>query len=369
MVPIMVGRIGAGSAVLMSTVCSSTTTGVTFMPPKNLMRISQSMRSSSVRSIAVLTASALNGSPSWKVTPSCSSKRQVRSSIRSHAVARRGVMLPSSGSISVSVSVTFCLTMRPTLERLASHGSTMSGSSESTIVIAPSSAAATTPGVSDARATASGKAARPAMGWMRMLCLPDAGSCQTQRWSDRSRARRAQQRPVRTAGRAELCAKARLRWAMRAPGAILAWSEKAVCDADACQVCHRDRARGGWSLDRGDSRRCPACSPMAQRARRPSRASRPWLYGCWPRGWSTASRPASWTVFSRPRESLAVDQGNRVGSAPAAGLADQAAVRGARILERHGSPDVVFAFHDDEELGPRMLSRISKHTGLRPEDL
>jgi predicted RNA binding protein YcfA (HicA-like mRNA interferase family) len=40
-----------------------------------------------------------------------------------------------------------------------------------------------------------------------------------------------------------------------------------------------------------------------------------------------------------------------------------------RILERAGWPDVVFAFHDDEELGPRMLARIAKHTGLRPEDL
>jgi hypothetical protein len=29
----------------------------------------------------------------------------------------------------------------------------------------------------------------------------------------------------------------------------------------------------------------------------------------------------------------------------------------------------VFAFHDNEELGPRMLARIAKHTGLRPEDL
>ena len=40
-----------------------------------------------------------------------------------------------------------------------------------------------------------------------------------------------------------------------------------------------------------------------------------------------------------------------------------------KILERNGALDVVFAFHDDEELGPRMLARISKHTGLRPEDL
>ncbi|HET7434207.1 MAG TPA: type II toxin-antitoxin system HicA family toxin [Thermoanaerobaculia bacterium] len=40
-----------------------------------------------------------------------------------------------------------------------------------------------------------------------------------------------------------------------------------------------------------------------------------------------------------------------------------------RILARAGSPDFVFAFHDQEEIGPRMLARISKRTGLRPEDL
>jgi len=40
-----------------------------------------------------------------------------------------------------------------------------------------------------------------------------------------------------------------------------------------------------------------------------------------------------------------------------------------RILTRPGWPDVVFAFHDGEELGPRMLARIAKMTGLRPEDL
>ena len=40
-----------------------------------------------------------------------------------------------------------------------------------------------------------------------------------------------------------------------------------------------------------------------------------------------------------------------------------------RTLSREGWPNFVFAFHDGEELGPRMLSRIAKHTGLRPEDL
>jgi hypothetical protein len=29
----------------------------------------------------------------------------------------------------------------------------------------------------------------------------------------------------------------------------------------------------------------------------------------------------------------------------------------------------VFAFHDDQEIGPRMLARIAKRTDLRPEDL
>lgn len=40
-----------------------------------------------------------------------------------------------------------------------------------------------------------------------------------------------------------------------------------------------------------------------------------------------------------------------------------------RTLRREGWPDFVFAFHDSEELGPRMLARIAKRTGLRPEDL
>jgi predicted RNA binding protein YcfA (HicA-like mRNA interferase family) len=28
-----------------------------------------------------------------------------------------------------------------------------------------------------------------------------------------------------------------------------------------------------------------------------------------------------------------------------------------------------WAFHDDVEIGPNMLRRIAKHTGLKPEDL
>ena len=40
-----------------------------------------------------------------------------------------------------------------------------------------------------------------------------------------------------------------------------------------------------------------------------------------------------------------------------------------RVLSKAGSPDFVFAFHDGEEIGPRMLARIAKHTGLRPDHL
>lgn len=40
-----------------------------------------------------------------------------------------------------------------------------------------------------------------------------------------------------------------------------------------------------------------------------------------------------------------------------------------RTLERLGWPDLVFAFHDNDEIGPRMLARIAKHSGLSREDL
>ena len=40
-----------------------------------------------------------------------------------------------------------------------------------------------------------------------------------------------------------------------------------------------------------------------------------------------------------------------------------------RILSRAGWPDVVFAFHDGEEIGPRMLARVAKISGLTPPDL
>lgn len=40
-----------------------------------------------------------------------------------------------------------------------------------------------------------------------------------------------------------------------------------------------------------------------------------------------------------------------------------------RTFSKAGWPDFVFAFHDTDEIGPRMLARIAKHTGMKPEDL
>jgi len=40
-----------------------------------------------------------------------------------------------------------------------------------------------------------------------------------------------------------------------------------------------------------------------------------------------------------------------------------------RILRRSEWPDYVWAFHDGVEIGPRMMARIAKRTGLRPGDL
>ena len=40
-----------------------------------------------------------------------------------------------------------------------------------------------------------------------------------------------------------------------------------------------------------------------------------------------------------------------------------------KVLSRSGWEDFVFAFHNGDEIGPRMLARIVKRTGLNPEDL
>jgi predicted RNA binding protein YcfA (HicA-like mRNA interferase family) len=39
------------------------------------------------------------------------------------------------------------------------------------------------------------------------------------------------------------------------------------------------------------------------------------------------------------------------------------------VLERPGFSTYTWAFHDGDEIGPPMLARIAKKTGLTPEDL
>ena len=44
--------------------------------------------------------------------------------------------------------------------------------------------------------------------------------------------------------------------------------------------------------------------------------------------------------------------------------------RGTHVVLSHPTRgEYVWAFHEGVEIGPKMLARISKHTGLRPEDL
>jgi predicted RNA binding protein YcfA (HicA-like mRNA interferase family) len=40
-----------------------------------------------------------------------------------------------------------------------------------------------------------------------------------------------------------------------------------------------------------------------------------------------------------------------------------------KTISREGWPDVVFAFHDGDEIGPKMLTKIAKTIGLKAEEL
>jgi predicted RNA binding protein YcfA (HicA-like mRNA interferase family) len=40
-----------------------------------------------------------------------------------------------------------------------------------------------------------------------------------------------------------------------------------------------------------------------------------------------------------------------------------------KVLQRDGWPNFTCAFHDSDEIGPVMLARIAKRTGLSPSDL
>jgi predicted RNA binding protein YcfA (HicA-like mRNA interferase family) len=40
-----------------------------------------------------------------------------------------------------------------------------------------------------------------------------------------------------------------------------------------------------------------------------------------------------------------------------------------KTLSREGYADIVFAFHDGDEIGPKMIAKIAKRTNLKPQDL
>ena len=75
--------------------------------------------------------------------------------------------------------------------------------------------------------------------------------------------------------------------------------------------------------------------------------------------------------LSLRREQMAQQQGETSpGGIASYRLDDQASSwLTSALLERAGWSDYVFAFHDREEIGPKMLAKIAKKTGLRPEDL
>jgi predicted RNA binding protein YcfA (HicA-like mRNA interferase family) len=52
-----------------------------------------------------------------------------------------------------------------------------------------------------------------------------------------------------------------------------------------------------------------------------------------------------------------------------AGWAESRTEGSHRTLKRDGWPPTTFAFHDNEEIGPRMLSKLARRIGLRREDL
>jgi predicted RNA binding protein YcfA (HicA-like mRNA interferase family) len=44
--------------------------------------------------------------------------------------------------------------------------------------------------------------------------------------------------------------------------------------------------------------------------------------------------------------------------------------KGSHVKLRHSERgNYMFGFHDNEEIGPKMLAKIAKHTGLTPTDL
>lgn len=85
---------------------------------------------------------------------------------------------------------------------------------------------------------------------------------------------------------------------------------------------------------------------------------------------ANSSQSASDLRFHSLREPLAVSQSQKRTSAlHSIGWSVKRESGCPKTLQPAGYQDHVFAFHDGKEIGPRMLSRIAKHTGLEPGDL
>lgn len=118
----------------------------------------------------------------------------------------------------------------------------------------------------------------------------------------------------------------------------------------------------------------PGTMAYGRTARRPCRASKRWRYVFLLSASSMVNlRQSSKKSFRlQLHEPMGLCEGSQgFGGVAAHRLDNQSALGGlaARIEFSPGWPDVVFAFHDAEEIGPRMLARVAKRTGLTPGDL
>jgi predicted RNA binding protein YcfA (HicA-like mRNA interferase family) len=70
-------------------------------------------------------------------------------------------------------------------------------------------------------------------------------------------------------------------------------------------------------------------------------------------------------AFNKREESLPCLDANRLAGKPRISTSGS-----HKQLEHPEFPDeFTWAFHDSVEIGPKMLARIAKRTGLKPEDL
>jgi hypothetical protein len=126
------GRIGSGSAVVTSSVVSSTAFAVILLSVKMYPSTLQSMSESVARLMENAAASAVNGESSWNLTPSRRVKVHEVGEFRVHLVASACSRRPVDGSRSVSASVMLARVTRPVAVSEASQGSRVGGSSGST---------------------------------------------------------------------------------------------------------------------------------------------------------------------------------------------------------------------------------------------